>query len=228
MIQFLAAFTVFIALHSVPAIPTLRAALIARLGHTTYIAGYSAVSLVAVAWLFYAMFNIDYIELWQPSAWQGLVTFVAAPVGLFLVLAGLVSPNPYSTTARAGDVPGAIVAVTRHPVLWGFLVWALGHIPPNGDLRSVLLFGGFVLFTVGSIAMMEKRNRKKHGTQWPEQVSKTSIVPFRAVIQRRASLRVDGPMILALVITVAIGFWLLIGGHAYLFGTDPILFVENF
>ena len=63
MTQFLAAFAVFVALHSVPAVPAVRARLVSRLGHGTYIAAYSVVSLVAVAWLFYAAFMLDYLEL---------------------------------------------------------------------------------------------------------------------------------------------------------------------
>lgn len=228
MSQFLAAFTVFIALHSVPAVPRIRGALVSRLGHGTYIAAYSAVSLVALAWLFYAAFNVDYFELWTPAAWQGWVTFIAAPIGLFLVLAGLLSRNPFSTTARrGGGEPGAIVAVTRHPVLWGFLLWALGHVPPNGDLRSLLLFGGFSAFTAGSIAMMEKRNRKKYGAGWATRIEATSVIPFQAILQKRVRLRIDGPVVFAFVAAVASVAWLLLGGHAWLFGGDPLLFVQS-
>ena len=34
-----------------------------------------------------------------------------------------------------------IVTTTRHPVLWGFLIWAVAHLPPNGDVVSIVLFG---------------------------------------------------------------------------------------
>jgi uncharacterized membrane protein len=140
MTRFMAAFAIFVALHSIPAVPQIRGRLVSRVGHGTYIALYSLVSLLALAWLFYAAFNLDYVELWASAAWQGHVTFAAAPLGLFFVLAGLVSRNPFSTTVRrGGGEPGAIVAVTRHPVLWGFILWSLGHMPPNGDLRSLLL-----------------------------------------------------------------------------------------
>lgn len=228
MTQFLAAFTVFVALHSIPASPRIRGTLVSHLGHGTYIALYSAVSLVALAWLFYSAFNLDYIELWVPAAWQGHVAFAAAPLGIFFVLAGLLSRNPFSTTARrGGGEPGAIVAVTRHPVLWGFVLWALGHIPPNGDLRSLLLFGGFAIFSAGSMAMMEQRSRKKHGDALTEMAADTSIVPFAAILQGRARLRFDMPMLLAVVGTAVLAAWLLAGGHAWLFGGDPLLFIRS-
>lgn len=228
MTQFLAAFTVFIALHSIPASPRIRGTLVSQLGHGPYIALYSAVSLLALAWLFYAALNLDYIELWAPAAWQGHVAFAAAPLGLFLVLAGLLSRNPFSTTARrGGGEPGAIVSVTRHPVLWGFVFWALGHVPPNGDLRSLLLFGGFALFSAGSMVMMEKRSRKKHGPALAAMAASTSIVPFAAILRKRARLRFDMPMVLSFAGTAALAGWLLAGGHAWLFGGDPLLFIRS-
>lgn len=223
MTQFLAAFSLFVALHSVPAIPPIRSALISRLGHGPYIAVYSLASLVALVWLFHATLALDYVELWEPAAWQGWVTLVAGPLGLFFVLAGLLSRNPFSTTARRGDdVSGAIVSITRHPVLWGFLIWALGHIPPNGDLRSLLLFGGFSIFTAGSVLMMEKRARWKLGKAWATRTAGTSITPFLAILQGRTRFRIDAMMALALLLAVLAVAWLLSGGHAWLFGADPL------
>ena len=229
MTQFLAAFAVFVALHSVPAVPAVRARLVSRLGHGTYIAANSAVSLVAVAWLFYAAFMLDYLELWPAAAWQGWITFTAAPVGLFFVLAGLFSRNPFSTTARrGGGEPGAVVNITRHPVLWGFLLWAIGHIPPNGDLRSLALFGGFAVFTIGSMAMIERRSRKLHGEQWASRTRSTSIVPFVAIASGRARLRLDRMIALALIADLVVTVWLLAGGHAWLFSAAPLLFLSAF
>lgn len=226
MMQLLAAFAVFVALHSVPATPAIRARLVGGLGHGTYIALYSIVSLLALTWLFYAALALDYVELWPAAAWQGWITFGTVPLGLFLVLAGLFSRNPYSATARrGGGEPGAIVAITRHPVIWGFVLWAAGHIPPNGDLRSVILFGGFAMFSAASMAMLEKRAQKKLGTAWPALARSTSVAPFAAIVTRRATLEIDGAMIGALAVDVALIVWLLGGGHQWLFGADPLAFL---
>lgn len=229
MTQLLAAFTVFVGLHSIPATPSVRARLVSRLGHGTYIALYSVVSLLALTWLFYAAFNLDYIELWTPAAWQGWITFATAPLGLFFVLAGLFSRNPFSTTARrGGGEPGAIVAITRHPVLWGFVLWAAGHIPPNGDVRSVVLFGGYALFTAGSMGMLEKRARKKLGAGWLPLARSTSIVPFAAALTGRAALKLDAAMLVAFFVTMGSLAWLLGGGHQWLFSVDPLAFLAAF
>lgn len=217
MIRLLLALAVFIALHSVPAIPTLRGRLVGKMGRRTYLVAYSIVSTLVLGWLFYEALQTDYIELWEPAPWQAWITFLLAPVGLFLVTAGLISPNPFSVTLRrqTGKM-GAIVRLTRHPVLWGFFVWAIGHIGPNGDLRSLLLFGGFALFSLGGIAMQERRSRRRLGARWAA-VSEGTSLGFRNPL----GIGWDAPVWLALALIALAVALLLGGGHLTAFGVDP-------
>ncbi|NVD40481.1 NnrU family protein [Ensifer sp. HO-A22] len=224
MYNFLAAFAVFLALHMVPAWPTLRQRLITLLGRRTYFSVYSLLSIVALIWVFQAALALDFIPLWEPAPWQAWTTFVLAPSGVFLVLAGLFSENPLSVSVFQGnDRKGAIVSITRHPVLWGFLLWALGHVVANGDLRSLVLFGGFALFALGGFVMVEKRAHCRLGDGWAANSKGTSAWPFVAILKGQARLRADPVMILSAFATAAITFWLLAGGHYAMFGADPLL-----
>ena len=125
MTQFLLALVVFLALHMVPAIPALRARLVAWLGRRNYLLAYSLVSLLALGWLFHTALRLDYIPLWDAAPWQAWFPLVLTPLGFILLFAGLISPNPTSISLRKPDLaPGAITTITRHPVLWGFAFWA--------------------------------------------------------------------------------------------------------
>ncbi|OOG70807.1 hypothetical protein BLJAPNOD_04252 [Ensifer sp. M14] len=224
MYHFLAAFAVFLALHMVPAWPTLRQRLITMLGRRAYFGLYSLLSIVALIWVFQAALALDFIPLWEPAPWQAWTTFILAPSGVFLVLAGLFSENPLSISIFQGNArKGAIVSVTRHPVLWGFLFWAVGHVVANGDLRSLVLFGGFALFALGGFFMVEKRARRRLGDTWSIARQGTSIIPLAAMLKGQAHLRLDPVMILSAFATAAITFWLLAGGHYAMFGADPLL-----
>ncbi len=44
----------------------------------------------------------------------------------------------------------------RHPQLIGFKIWALAHLLVNGDLASVLLFGGLLGWAVGEVILINK------------------------------------------------------------------------
>ncbi len=223
MILFLASLALFIALHSLPALPAVRSRLIARLGRGPYLAAYSLVSVLALLFVFSAAYGLDYIPLWDPAPWQARVTILTAPLGLFLVIAGLLGGNPLSISLRPeGTPPGAITAISRHPVLIGFLLWAGGHLFPNGDLRSVILFGLFALFSLGGIAMQEKRARRRLGTRFESLAAGTSILPLGALLSGRARLSLDAPLLVAALLAALLTLLLLAGGHEALIGVDPL------
>lgn len=206
-----------------PAIPAIRQFLVARLGRRLYLALYSLASLAALAWVFRSALQLDYVELWPPSGWHAWFPLILSPMALFLLFSGLLSPNPVSISFRRGEAkPGAVVSITRHPVLWGFLLWALGHIVANGDLRSLLLFGTFALFAVFGMVMTERRHHRRQPDAFAAIAQTTSVTPFLAVLQGRTHLRIDQPMILALAATAGLTAWLLLGGHLALFGADPL------
>ena len=223
MIAFLLALALFLALHMVPAIPALRARLVAAMGRRTYLIVYSLVSLLALAWLFHAALQLDFVPLWDPAPWQAWFPLILTPLALVLLLAGLMSPNPASITLRKPDLrPGAITTVTRHPVLWGFALWAGSHLVPNGDLRSLLLFGALLAFALLGMLITDRRSRRRLGTQWVEVDRTTSVLPFAAALAGRTRLRFDRPLALGILISAALTAWLLLGGHAALFGADPL------
>ena len=45
----------------------------------------------------------------------------------------------------------------RHPMLAGVHIWALGHLLANGEIRSVILFGGLLIWSVLSLHFINKR-----------------------------------------------------------------------
>jgi uncharacterized membrane protein len=221
--QFVAALVVFLALHMVPAIPPLRAGLVGALGRRPYLITYSLVSLLALAWLFHATMRLDFVPLWDAAAWQAWIPLVLTPIGLVFLVAGLLSPNPVSITLRRpGLAPGAITTVTRHPVLWGFALWAGSHLVPNGDMRSLLLFGSLFAFALLGMVITDRRAGRRLAAQWPPIADSTSILPFAAALAGRTRLRVDGSIIIGLLTSAALTAWLLLGGHTLLFGADPL------
>ena len=228
MIQFILAFALFLALHSVPAIPAIRQGLVARLGRRLYLALYSIASIASLGWVFQSALALEYLELWPPAAWQAWLSLVLVPIALVLLIAGLASPNPLSITFRRGsDRPGAIIAITRHPVLWGFVLWAASHVLANGDVRSLMLFGALGLFAVFGMVMTDRRNRRRLGPDWTRLSETSSLLPFAALLAGRSQLRLDPPLGIGIAGATLITAWLLLGGHAALFGADPLVLAAS-
>jgi uncharacterized membrane protein len=53
-------------------------------------------------------------------------------------------------------IPGTMSARVRHKQLTGVKSWAVGHLLVNGDLASMLLFGGLLAWAVVSVILINK------------------------------------------------------------------------
>jgi uncharacterized membrane protein len=53
-----------------------------------------------------------------------------------------------------GRSKGHARAWLRHPMLTGVTVWAVAHLLVNGDLASLVLFGGMGVWALGSMALI--------------------------------------------------------------------------
>jgi uncharacterized membrane protein len=62
-----------------------------------------------------------------------------------------------------------VLRITRHPVMWGVGLWAAVHLVANGDLASLLFFGGFLLTALGGAWHLDRRLAATEGES-PERV----------------------------------------------------------
>jgi uncharacterized membrane protein len=194
--EFLASLAVFLAAHAIPPHPRLRPKLVAWLGRRIYLAAYSALSLVLLAWLVSAASRAPYVALWAPAAWQAHLAVALMPLAAWLLVAGLAEATPLSLSLTAPPQspeswrPGPAASVTRHPVLAGFLIWALAHLVANGHLVALILFGAFVALSLGGMALLDRRAQRRLGRDlWESLAARTSLVPFAALLAGRVRPR---------------------------------------
>ncbi|WP_316861634.1 NnrU family protein [uncultured Cohaesibacter sp.] len=58
----------------------------------------------------------------------------------------------------AAKAPSRIRRVVRHPMLWGMALWAIGHLLVNNDPRSLVLFGGMLVWSFISMWGSSRRD----------------------------------------------------------------------
>ena len=220
MLTLVVACIVFLLLHVLPSTP-LRAALIARLGEGPYTGLFSLATLGAIVWM-----ALAYRAAPLAFLWPGLRHLPSAvmPFSFILIACGVLTPNP--TAVAAGkllarpDPARGIIRVTRHPVMWGIMLWAGAHILARGELKATLFFGSFLLLAAAGTRLQDMRKAKTHGEDWQRFAALTSNVPFVAIAQGRNRFAADE---IGLV-RVAFGL-ILYGGflltHAWLFGLRP-------
>jgi len=136
---------IFVAIHYVPTRPDLRQQFVDRVGVIAYRGLYSVVSLSSLALIIYGKSVADYIDVWVPPAIFRLVTVaLMVPAGILAV---------------ANFVPGnAIKAKLGMPILVAVKVWAFAHLMANGDLASMILFGGFLAWAIFQYRSARRRN----------------------------------------------------------------------
>lgn len=202
----------------------LRPALVKRLGEGRYLGLFSLLMGLALAWMIVSYTRAPMMILWPQTAWSRHLPLVVMPFALMFVVAGLRPDNPTmvggSARNLARDRPG-VFAVTRHPFLWGAALWALVHLPPNGDMASLILMGGILVLALGGTLAIDAKTRRDHPDDWRHLNSFTSNLPFAAIIAGRA--RFSGrdigwtPLVGGLV-----AYGLLLWLHPWLFGVSPL------
>ncbi|GAA0284746.1 NnrU family protein [Rhodovulum strictum] len=51
----------------------------------------------------------------------------------------------------------------RHPMLYGVMTWSVAHLLVNGDLASIVLFGGLLVWAIAEVVLI---NAKEPVTTW--------------------------------------------------------------
>lgn len=167
--EYAAAWAVFLLSHVIPVRPPVKPWLVARLGHAGYGLLYSAVSVVILIWLIIAAGRAPYVELWPRAEWQNHVTLAALGLACLILSLAAFRPNPYSFGGWHNDTydpaNAGIVGFVRHPPLAALGLWAAGHMVPNGDLAHVLMFGGFALFALLGMWLIDRRKQHSMGAE---------------------------------------------------------------
>ena len=188
MEQLFLACTVFLATHFLPSTP-LRAPLVKAFGQWGYTGVYSAVSFACIGWMGWAYTRAPVEVLWQGWRW---LPAVLMPVSLILLAGGLFARNPtivgMDGLLKSADPARGMIRVTRHPIMWGFLLWALVHVAARGDLRSLLFFGTFAMLAGLGTLLMDVRKQQTLGEDWARFAAVTSNLPFAAIAKGRNRL----------------------------------------
>lgn len=164
---------------------SLRKPVVGALGERGFMGVYSLVALATFAWVVVAYRAIPAQPLWWiPGDTLWAIASAAMLVGAILFIGSLLG-NPAMPGASAGREVSGVFAITRHPMMWGFAIWALVHLAvyPT-DAHAVLTATILILALVG--AALQDRKKEQLVPDWREWEARTSYWPFAAQIAGRA------------------------------------------
>lgn len=126
-------------MHLAAAVPSLKSRLKARVGERAYGPVFGIASLAGVAIIVAGWRMSDFVAVYDAPEWGRhanftftLVAFIC--LGIFLFR-------------------GSLRQRLRFPLAIGVMFWATGHLFANGDLASLILFGGLLAYAVAHFAL---------------------------------------------------------------------------
>ncbi len=191
----------------------LRAPLVKKLGEKGFLGLYSLISIGFFGWMIVAFRAVG------PGGevhWDGssdaiwVIASVLTVVALVLLLGSLrgnpALPDTSAATVATAQAKG-VFAVTRHPMMWGFALWAAAHILIMPSARSITLAGSLLILALVGAHLQDRKKAALLGEAWTGWQAKTSFWPRLGALSRAGLPLWLGAIIVWLAVT---------GGHLWL------------
>lgn len=157
----------------------LRAPLAKALGEGPFLGLYSLVAAACIVWMVFAFRaapagGLDGSDL----GWFTATVFTLPAIVLFL---GSLSKNPAlphpGAVRTAMREPSGVFSVTRHPMMWGFALWAFAHIVIDWSWRSTIVGVAVLILALVGAHLQDRKKETLLGSAWTDWETKTSYWP---------------------------------------------------
>jgi uncharacterized membrane protein len=186
MIWLVSGIVVWATIHFVPSVlPGVRGKMITAMGEKTYSGLFALVVLGALIMIIGGWRTTVPVAIYAPPGWGPNFAF------LLMFAAVVLFGAAHSRTN--------IKRVIRHPQLTGMMFWSIAHILSNGDLRSLVLFGGLGAWAMAEMSLINHREG-----MW--------VKPDRASLKSEAIGATIGTVV----------FLVLVALHPYFAGVSPL------
>lgn len=128
----------FAVCHLTLALPEAKAALRRRFGKA-YGPGFGVISLLPLVLIVLGWRMAPFVPVYEVPSWGRIATFI-------LVLFAFLCLSIFLFRGRLRQR-------LRLPLAWGVVFWAVGHLCSNGDLASIILFGGMLLYALAHLCL---------------------------------------------------------------------------
>ena len=228
MTMLIAAAAAFVLLHLLISGTPVRGMIVTMTGEGIYLGLFSLATLAALAWMIVAFgaarTDPANATLWTltPQARHGVIGLVL--IAFLFMIPGLLTNSPTRVQgASVVEKPNAIsgmTRITRHPFLWGVVIWAGAHLIANGRVADLILFGGLLILGLFGPPSIDTKRMRALGDRYAAFKAQTSNIPFAAILQGRQKLKL-GEIWWRLIVAVVV-FAVVLWGHRFAFGVNPM------
>jgi uncharacterized membrane protein len=210
----------FVVTHFVSSTP-LRGAVAGAIGEKAWLGLYSLAAFATIGWMAWAYGKAPLQPLWPGLR---LLPLLVMPVALVLLVGGVLGRNPTAVmqerALRSSEPARGMIRVTRHPLMWSFMLWSAAHVLARGDVASLVFFGGFFVVAALGTVLIDARKRASLGEDWRRFAAVTSNLPFGAIAAGRNRF-VVAEIGWRVVVVAAVAYVALVAAHSTVFGARP-------
>ncbi|MEO5578922.1 MAG: NnrU family protein [Sphingomicrobium sp.] len=180
----------------------LRAAIVRILGERGFAIVYSIVA-IALLWAMSRSYGSAMAQApgqyWDLGALGWIVATLLMWVGSILLVGSLrrnpAFPNPGKPVTHIGAARG-VFAITRHPMMWSFAIWALVHAIVVPVAASLVVSVAIAILALGGAYGQDHKKGKLVGEPWRDWMRRTSFVPFgRGIASPGAFASIGGTLL---------------------------------
>ncbi len=176
----------FVAGHLILSSRPVRQPLIGKIGMWPFRGLYSVVAGVLFTWMITAFNKAPEVMLFESTIGMKHLTLSVMALVSFLLVCGYTTLNPTAIGMEKAGLqsgPRGVLKITRHPIMWGVILWALSHILANGDAAALIFFGGLAVLAFAGACHIDMKRRHDGGTEWDAFMKETSHIPLLAILK---------------------------------------------
>ncbi len=165
-----------------------------QIGARLYRIGFAlaSLSLALVLIIYFLNHRYDGVQLWQVQGVPGLkagvwilsaVSFLFLYPATFNLLEVAAIQKPQVHLFETG-----IIRITRHPQMVGQVIWCMAHTLWIGTTFTLATSLGLVGYHLFAVWHGDQRLKQRYGKAFTELQARTSVIPFRAIMQGQQPL----------------------------------------
>lgn len=170
----------------------LRAPIVGAAGERGFIGIYSLVAFATLGWLATAYRTAPMTPpLWPVGDGLWAVATVVMLVASVLLVGSLIGNPALASGGRPGPIPDqarGVFAITRHPMMWAFALWAAAHALVYPIAANLVLVAAIAVLALVGAALQDRKKEALQPATWPQWEARTSYWPFAAIAAGRARL----------------------------------------
>ena len=205
----------FVATHLLLSHP-LRGPLVRAMGERAFRGFYSLIALLTFGAMVYFYRRCGR----EPPLWDsGEIGWITGTILMWvgsILFVGSFLGNPAMVGAhRPAGRPKGVLAITRHPMMWSFAIWAAVHLMIQAMPKGLVFDGAIIVLALGGAAGQDRKKGRQMGEDWHDWTAQTAFIPFSRGLAYPGTVALVGGTVLFLIATwlhpIPAGIWRWIG-----------------